>query len=277
MYMFRRNRLESSRLKTRRKKLLLYKFTLFIVIILLSLGALGWLMRFDEVTIQNIVIKGYSTVGRDLLNTLTETHLTGSYFFLFPKNSIFIYPKHVIEASVLESFKRIKKVSVSFTDFQSIVVEVEERQPDSLWCDNATDIQNGVGECYFLDDRGVIFAKAPSFSGNIFFRYYGVVEGHPIGNRFLSPDEFSTLRLFVLSLYKLNISPIFLSVIDKDDMVLYMEGGNKILFGRTQNLSDIFSNLESILASDEFKDAGFSEIEYLDVRFGNKAYYKYKE
>ncbi|MCH7529539.1 hypothetical protein IIB50_00230 [Patescibacteria group bacterium] len=275
--MFRRNRLGSSHLKTRRKKLLLYKFILFVVIIILSLGALGWLMGFDEVTIQNIVIKGHSIVDGDLLHTLAETHLTGSYFFLFPKNSIFIYPKHSIEASVLESFKRIKKVSVSFTDFQSIVVEVEERQPDALWCDNSADIQGGVGECYFLDDRGVIFAKAPVFSGNIFFRYYGAVEGNPIGNTFLLPDEFSILRSFILSLYGLNISPIFLSVIDKDDIALYMEGGNKILFGRKQNLSDILSNLESILASDEFKDTGFSEIEYLDVRFGNKAYYKYRE
>lgn len=274
--MFRRTHLNPSRLAKHRKKLLMYKFALFVVIILLSTLGLGWLMGFDEVTVRNIIIKGNSTVTTDQLHTVVEEHLAGSYFFLFPKDSIFIYPKHSIEASVFELFKQVKEVSISFKNFQSIVIEVEEREPDALWCDNAS-VQNGVGNCYFMDRSGVIFAQAPAFSGNIFFRYYGAVEGEPIGNAFLSVSEFSILRLFVLSLYELNISPVFLSVTGVDDMALYMEEGNRILFGRGQNLSDILSNLESILASDEFKDKGFSEIEYLDLRFGNKAYYKYKE
>lgn len=274
--MFRRTRLKSLRLKKHRKKLLMYKFVLFVMAVLLSIPGLGWLMGFNEVTIQNIIIKGNSTVTTDKVDTIARGYLEGRYFFLFPKDSIFIYPQHSIEASVLESFKRIKEVSVSFKDFQSIVIEIKEREPDALWCDNAP-VQNGVGNCYFLDSSGVIFAKAPVFSGNIFFRYYGDVEGDPVGSAFLSPDEFSILRLFVLSLYELNISPVFLSIIGQDTMELYMEEGNKIIFGRRQNLSDVLSNLESILASDEFKDKGFSEIEYLDLRFGNKAYYKYKE
>ena len=74
----------------------------------------------------------------------------------------------------------------------------------------------------------------------------------------------------------LDITPIELHPLDDDDMELYMEDGSKILFARKQRSSEVLGNLKVVLESETFKDEDRGDIEYIDLRFGNKVYFKLK-
>jgi hypothetical protein len=55
-----------------------------------------------------------------------------------------------------------------------------------------------------------------------------------------------------------------------------MEDGSKILFARKQSSSEVLGNLKIVLESETFKDENRGDIEYIDLRFGNKVYFKIK-
>lgn len=272
-----RIRLKSSQLAKRRRKLRIIKVTAFLFLFLSLVVFTGWLMGFEEVTVQNITIIGNSTVTTESLRLLVNKNIEGKYMFVFPKSSIFIYPRKAVEASVLESFKRIKSTKVSFEDFQSISVTVDERKPEALWCGESISTPLKKGNCYFLDEEGFVFAKAPDFSGNAFLRFFGLLNsGNPIGEQFIPQDEFITLSLFAESLKEISMEPIALDLTETGEIIVYVKNGSRILFNRNQNFGTVLSNIESVIESEEFKGR-VDEFEYLDVRFGNKVYYKFKE
>jgi len=59
-------------------------------------------------------------------------------------------------------------------------------------------------------------------------------------------------------------------------MELYIDDGSKILFARKQRSSEVLDNLKVVLKSETFKNEDAGNIEYIDLRFGNKVYFKLK-
>ena len=60
--------------------------------------------------------------------------------------------------------------------FRTIVIKISERDPFALWCDGEAPVDGddaNVGSCFFLDSDGYIFANAPYFQDNVYFKLYG--------------------------------------------------------------------------------------------------------
>jgi hypothetical protein len=207
--------------------------------------------------------------------------MSDSYFFVFPKNNSLIYPKKYLQEYLKERFKRIDTIKINRKDFTTLSIEITERKPIALWCDSSSLNASTSEKCYFLDDNGTIFVEAPYFSGNAYFRYYGLIgTSSPIvGAEYLaSTTQFRSLSKFVSDVEYMSTTPIYLLSKENEEFTLILSTGAKIYFDMKEPLPKISSNLETLLHSGTFSTSSdpTTSIDYIDLRFGNKLYYKMK-
>ena len=208
----RRKHHRPSKLAKKRRKILLFKIGGIVFVVALLVTGLIFALRAERINIVDIEIKGNSAIAAKTLKNFAEREISGNYLFVLPKSSIILYPKKGMEEAFLENFKEIKEVNISFESLQSISVNIQERKPYALYCSATTT------DCYFLDEDGFIFTKAPDFSGNVFLRYFGAIEdGSIIGQQFLTKENFREINFFLSSLLEIGLNPISFSMLNDDD------------------------------------------------------------
>ena len=280
--MIRRSRRGRARLGKRKKKVFTVKALLTLVISISFIAVSTWLVRLPQINIDTVEISGNAITTSESLREIIDTELDGTYMFLVPRSNIFLYPRRSISLLLTEQFPRIKRVSVSFADFHTITVEVKERVPFGLWCGATDKLTAKEGsKCFYLDNRGYIFAQSPNFSGDIFFRYYGPLHDtfivtDPLRMQYLPAAQFLGYNLFLEALRDLKINPVALVRDEDSDLHLKFESGAVLLFRTDQNLNTILENFRSILLSSIFLEQGIKNVEYIDLRYGNKVFYKTK-
>lgn len=285
--MFRkRSALRSGKLAKKKRQTLYLKGFAILVLLASSVAGSVYGLSRSEIIIHNISVSGTEALVSGDIRAVAESELAGKYLFLFPKKNILLYPQGGIEAAILDVYKRVKSVEVSRSGLQEVSIQIEERKPFAAWCRKqkevfedgvSDDVSNVTESCYFLDDGGYIFAEAPRFTGDVYFRYYGLLEeGSPIGVQYLNKSQFQELSFFLNAAKRLEVHGVSLSTSDAD-FELTLEGGAKILFGKDQNFTDVYNNLEAALSSDTFKESSFSNVEHIDLRFGNRVFYRFRE
>ena len=269
----------------RRRKIRTIKLGITVVVIAFVAVGIVWLSRIDEVNIKTVSIIGNSAVTKVQLEAVVEKQLRGTYAFLFPRSNILLFPRNSITAGVVNVFDRIFNAEIVVEDPQTIKLIVRERQPFALYCgDTFIDTHETLGHCYFLDEGGFIFAKAPDFSGNIFFKYFGTPETdseetshEPLGLEYMPLEKFRSVTLFLGSFEELELEPTSFTRLDGVDFKVRFKDGSYILFGGEQALASVLDNLQSVFESEVFEQRDNVQLDYIDMRFGNKVYYKFFE
>lgn len=249
---------------------------LILIIFAIAIFCLSWFLNQPFVVINNIAVSGNSLVATDALLATTKKILSDSYFGLFTKSNIFLYPEKTIQKTLAAAFPAIKSVHGNLKNWQTLQLSVEERIPFALWCQlvDSTD-------CFYLDKNGLIFSTAAVFSENIFVRFTGGeinASSSPIvGKNFLPADEFRRVTFFLDFLAPLGLTPTSLEA-SADEYQIQLKGNGQLIVNSTDDFSVILKNLEAILHSDNLKKAlaRGGVIDYIDLRYGNKVFYKFK-
>ncbi|MCK4386738.1 MAG: hypothetical protein KAV41_01475 [Candidatus Pacebacteria bacterium] len=297
----------SQRVKKKRKRIFYAKLILFFILFCSALFFLAWLSRMEKFHIRNISVKGNSAVQTENILTIVNECVAGDYFYLFSKRNILLYPKSEIKGELLNSFLRIKAVDIQFADFQSININIEERKAWAVWCRPITgnhlalqvpsDLLGAPSpkreeSCYLMDENAFIFAQAPNFSGDVYFKYSGNLLGIStttndkiLGRTFLKSkfdsangqiqdSRFEKINLFIRFLKDININAYKLSVKENSDYELLFGNESRLIFDRQQDFDGILKNLRATLIN--LGDLENQEFEYIDLRFNNKVLYKFR-
>lgn len=267
-----------SKLAQRRRKELYIKSGLWFLAVVAVFIFFVYVAHRPELQISDISVDGNEVVTKEEIQGVTREVLSGKYLWLFPRTNVFVYPERKLIATLHTSFQRINDIEVSIPQLGALSIVVTERSPFALWCAGSDTETEGIAPCYFLNDEGFIFAQAPEYTGNVFFQFYGGgVDANPVGRWYLvDNDEFHRVNTFINAIRKLAPTPISFTVLNADDAEILMEDGSRLVFGRMQNFSELIENLKSILATDELDSVDDSVLDYIDLRFGNKVYFKYK-
>ncbi len=278
-------RVEEMRRK-RRKRIYLASILYLIFFAVIVVG-LSFFSTYQKFVIKDIVVEGVHIVDGDEVKEKVFKDISGSYLHLFSKANIFIYPKNYLEKELVKTFPRIEEISISKVDWRTINIKIIERTGSYMWCGSTLpeDITKRGDDCYFINSDGIIFDKAPYFSGNVYFRFYTPIENieSPLNQRILSPEIFRKVISFVDGLQTLDLKAIYVVMGGTDDYAFYLESsvpGNepKILFTKENTLDTIFGNLSSAMNKKEFKSEivnKYSTLLYIDLRFKNKVLYKF--
>ncbi len=251
------------------------KIVIAICILLALVGLLSYVAHRPSLRISSIELSGGVLVTQDEIESKTNEFLKGSYFFLFPKNNAFLYPKAALAQYLGDNFKRIDTITLHLKNPHTLAIEITERKPFAIWCNGGEQ-----DKCYFMDQNSTIFATAPDFSGDAYFKYYGLVATDtPIGIEYMaSTTEFSTISDFVARVKNLGIRPQYLVAKDDGWFALVLAGGGQIYFDLKESLSKTADKLALLLSSKELSISSSSnlQIDYIDLRYGNKLFYKLK-
>lgn len=253
------------------------------------LGLIAYGSHTEYLRYKDVHVQTDGQLSHNELAGVIEAELQGSYFGIWPKDSIFSLPQERV-AEVLEtSFPRIDQARIKRTGMYTLSASIEERLPAALWCGDVVppiayeqrveSTEEGAGDvwgtCYLIDEKGYIYARAPLFSGNMFPRYYGsLTHGEPIAQEFIEAQEFTSWQNFYTSLESTSGAiPQALLFVDERDIELYLSNGLHILVPRKEDPNTITRRLTALFESEKIEDA--SRVEYIDLRFGNKAFVKY--
>ena len=267
--------LPQSGLRQRRRKRRVLVALLFGFLVLVFCGCLVWLSWASVLRITSIQVVDAQTISSSSVQTFAQNEISGSYLFAFARNNIFLYPREEIAAGLLRQYPSLRSVDVHAQDFHTVLVKVAERQPVALWCPSGA--ATGA-DCQYLDEEGLVYAPAPNFSAPVYITYQGpVATTTQAGLRqFLTVDQFQSLVALVAAFaQKMPDDPIVLVAVDQSgDVRAYFKDSFLLIFSIKDDGGDIFERFNLALTSDAFKGKTTADFEYLDLRFGDKLYYK---
>jgi len=275
-------------LKRRRRKIFLNKILISIFALVVIFAGLAYISRISVLNINEVEVTGNKVLDTEAIRNAVTKVTSGNYLWLFPRTNILFYPQSNIKVALIDEFKRLEKVDLSIKNYKILKISVTEREGVYTWCGDAP---GGSGDdsknpCFFLDKNGYIFAEAPFFSGDVYFKFYGKLDlknDSPLGSNF-SPPNFGELISFKKSLENIGLKPEVLYVKDDDSIKIFLPGktlGREpyIILDAEDDFQKLAENLELALGTEpllsDFKNK-YSSLEYIDLRYGNKVYYKFK-
>ena len=235
--------------------------------------------------IHTVVVSGNQVLDDDDLMAKAEEYLVGNYAYIIPHRVSFLYPKDKIKASILAAFPRIHSISVYRENLTTLRIDISEVRGTALWCSGDPVIADITTPCYFTDEAAKIISHAPNYSGNVYPRFFG---GHipsgaaPLGQTFLDEKTFQTLLAFQERMigFGFNVRAVVIGESGEDALVLDVDGGStaRVRFLHDAVYQTLADNLAAALEKEEFSQAlakNKGSLEYFDLRFPNKVYYKF--
>ncbi|MDO8522280.1 MAG: hypothetical protein Q7S08_03270 [bacterium] len=295
-------------LRSRRRKL---RALMAFVVLIVGAGAVYGVSEFSYMSrysITNVSVGGTGSVSPNLVRAFVETKLNDGNHPIISRENIFLYPKTDIAKGIAEYFPRILSAKISRETFlaQAITVIVVERKPFALWCSGGKvgNSQVAAGEkkeaiqkeCFQMDESGFIFAplevspqerlhagdglltgfeqSATSTSeGEIIFTG-GLAGTAPIGQTFLQ-KHFESVLTLLSRLKDEGFSATGVSVENEQDFAVSLSNGFVLRASFGVDASALVRNLQTVLSSGPLLGKE-NKIEYIDLRFGNRVYYKNK-
>lgn len=245
-----------------------------LVLILGGLMGLSYVHRFqiNDVTVSGNIV----TESKDVKAVVMET-IAGRRFGVFSKKNKFIYPHDLVVENLKNRFPRFETVDVSENN-RTIAVTVTERKGNYLWC--GTDPDHAIDPCYFLDYTGVAFSLAPQFSSGVYFRFYSLDTDVVPGSVVFSEKEFTDMNTLIDGIRTLGFDPVSIVVTAFDNEYVTLSDGVRVIVDPRDDIVttlEIFTSaLEDPFLQKKMK-SNASGLDYFDLRFSNKVYYKFKD
>lgn len=242
-----------------------------LIVFLLAL----WIFNTSLLKISNVDVSGENIIPASSIEAAVLHDMEGSYAGLFSRANLFLYPRERIVRELLSLYPTLMSADVHIYDFHSISVSVVERQPKALWCGAASgDFHN----CLLLDANGLAYANAPDYSGQVYHTYVGPLGSGPLPKQFLTAQGFYSLDALVGAFAGALASDTIktIEIDEHNDVHLITSNGCEILFALKDDSGAIFQHFSLALTAPPLNSKPLSAFQYVDLRFGNKVYYKLK-
>ena len=276
-------------LEKKKQKKIKTKIIIILIIFFLVLLGISFTSRIPAFNINNVIISGNKIIETKEIKDVVETKIAGHYLWLFPKTNFIIYPKNKIKTELENRFKRIKDIFIDNKDIKTLKVSISEYEGKYLWCGILIPVLRSNldnNKCYFLDSDGYIFDEAPYFSGSVYFKLYGnsnLNEINPSGSYFLK-NNFSKIIEFKNTIEKLDLKPTAFWIDENREEGNFSISGEpgispKIIFKIDGDYQKLVENLQAAISTEPLRTDlknKFSSLLYIDLRFGNKVYYKFQ-
>lgn len=226
--------------------------------------------------IQNVVIEGNQELADNELYQAAGESYAGKYLGLLPKDNFFLFPEKGLQNRLKDRFRKISELSVAKTFPDKISVTLKERQSLILWCSG--------GPCSLVDENGYAYMGADFDSPDIQQNHLVQIvdtSAKPValGDQVLT-QKYVTFVLELMQNFPKNEGVVLTeqcstpSRLAGEISCTSTEGirvalSTEIPLSQTLKTMDIFMRKQ--LGKDEI-----SKLEYLDLRFENRVYYKIK-
>jgi hypothetical protein len=274
---------QAARPQKKSKHGLAFKIVFLVLVLIVGIcGAMIGILRSNKYQFKEVRVFDTATFSKDDIIAFTHTYWSGNYVGAVPRTNTVLFSKDDFEKQLRKKFPVIEMAYVTLPEPDILEIHIQERKPIVTWCfaDNT---------CGFVDEKGILYARAPQFSDGVYpifqsqlndptYKKFGTMVIEPsIMNRFA--DLFKHLQSDDIELSKVmfyedgdvgfSIDKLFGLYTRNDARLLGTFGQDDEIFVR-----DMLTGL----GNDAFKKqfiANPKDLEYIDMRFPGKIFYKF--
>jgi cell division septal protein FtsQ len=296
------NPYQSAKLRDKKRKQKRLKNILIISVAVFIFSLVVYLLNASFLSIQQIIVDDVEYSNRNDIELAIKEKIEGRYLGMFSRSNALIFSRTKIARDIKSKFPSIKEVDVDLKGFTTINVQLEEYASTALWCDvpvtPASTLTHDVNEdgedvekisvipqvvssfsssnCFFVNDEGVIFSPAKFDSNNDVLKTFGKITSDPVRQSYADKKTFQELIEFSKLLRRLNIVADEIWTTNGEVYAFVTKEKVKIYIDSQTDIGKLFDNLETVIKRDAINKAQFSNIDYIDLRFGNRVFYKLK-
>ncbi len=230
----------------------------------------------DWFSIKEYIVIGVEEEEREEIVHRLHKLSSGVVLYLFPKDKLLSYSHKDIVTAVSEVVPSRKDIVVGLASSQSLRIEVVEHKP-------VMKVSDSLG----ITEEGIVFPTKKSLDNFPYFDSSTTTETfEENGLTFKRLSSFDEAYIKELSSFIEKVSSVLFPVVtikieESGDVSLFTkEGSSKILLTSKTDLDKGWSTLVSAIDTDPLKSLLEKEREklsYIDLRFGNKVFYKFGE
>ncbi|TSC71312.1 MAG: Uncharacterized protein G01um101470_680 [Parcubacteria group bacterium Gr01-1014_70] len=248
----------------------LLRFGVFFVLVGGSVFFLLLSVRFQ---FKDVSLSGNAAIPSEEILRTVDAYLTERVLWFFPRNNVFLFRPRAFEARIRKEFPRIAEANVSRSYSRELTLYVAERSPWGLYC------KTKAADCFYIAKDGVLTLEAPYFTGNAVFRitdYRTASVFFLLGDAAVNESDAAYIGQvvdFLVHQHHVVVREVALGRVFEDQMELITDEGWYVLFDERTNKERALENLALVL-DQHITDR--SMLEYIDIRFDGKVFYKNK-
>lgn len=256
----------SDRIKKRNdtRKLVLRSVKFFILIFVFMAPIL--VLRADFLQIKNIVILGDETGEKDYLKSEIQNFISGKILWFLPKSNLMLIDENDLASALLSKFSNLEEVDIHRRLDMTLEVSATERSSDYLWCSNTQ-------ECFNMTKNGLVFEKSILPRSNQKLIFKGVIVQNPILQSFATKEVMQKYENLVGVLQKEGLKVSVVNVDSQNKIIVGTDIGDIFFNGEEKDLAPAIESALTLINDIRSKTPS-ATFQYIDVRFGNKVYYK---
>lgn len=240
-------------------------------------------VRIQSLQISDISIRGFETLREeDLANALSSILSDSFAHGLIPNSFIFFTPVQKISIQIKELFPSIAHAHMQTKFPNTLIVTITEHQLFGVLC-NDTDSKDTPNQnqrermCAYIDTEGVAYQKAPETQGFLILKISLDTPTITIGQQVIDRTVIQHIAQFNKTLPQIIGSPIINYHIQRPashELAIITERGFSLLVKDDADVDATLYTLKTLLE----KEIGSKRrnLDYIDLRFGNKVFYKFK-
>jgi len=268
------------------KKVLKSRFFWFGLLGLFALGGAAYGVFFTPVfQIKHIEVQGAQKVPAEKLQEIAKEHILQK-FLLFEINNVFFANVSKVSQEAEAAFPEIETIRVDTGFPDKVKITVQERGAVATWCqekaytvgEGEEQVTRSFRECFALDSGGVIFEQR-ELEGEMLIQNGG--EHASLGDQVIDPETLEEIFEFQQTMdssalfQDVGLRVSLVNVISDDRVNAGISEGWELYFNPSENIHWQTTKAQLVL-KEEVPAEKRPLLEYIDLRFGDQAYIKYK-
>jgi len=254
------------------------------ILILIIFGGVFYLICFHSLfQVKVIKISGNQKVALEDLENLLNKKINHPppIFWWGASQSIFLVNFSEIKKEILKNFPQIEETDLKRKFPNRILIQIKERKPVAVFCFTrlsfpSENLGGRDDNCFFIDKYGIAFERAITREDLVTLKKE-ITREINLGEKIVEEEQLSKILEVEAKLKnELKILVQELLIVSEARFEAKTLEGFQIYFNFQEDLDWQLTKLKAVL-EEEISQERRKNLEYIDVRFGNFAPYKYRD
>jgi hypothetical protein len=263
-------------MKIKRSTLLLWKkIVIRVGVFMVVVGSVCGYFLTNFFTVTHYVMTGIPDEYRDSIEIKARESEAKKQFFFIPSNKVLTYNVGALRSAIIKTLPNTKAVSIRPAGLHTMSIAVTTFVPLFR-----------IDDTYAITKDGVVYKEIQDISALPIFTVASSTTRAVTKDGVFSKEILGLPQEFLVKFASLveRVQPVLFPVrsifLDKEGDVTFLNenGSSFIKFSSASDADKVWSNLVSAVDTEPLKsklEKNKADLLYLDVRFGNKVFYKF--
>jgi hypothetical protein len=261
----------SDTLKRKKQKVKKVKVYLTSGVSIFIIVSIVLLLNIPAIQIKQVKVTGNVFVDSSEIQEKASTILSKKILGIIPKSNIFVFSKKELEQELKQN-PAIVSLKIRKDFFDTLTIDIVEQEKEMLHCASIEKT-----ECYYVNKTGFVYAKVEDIIIPEQEIIIYVESGRKqLKDTIIEEKVYTDIVLFVKNVARQEIK--IREVYIKSDNVIEFVTADRTRFITSifDEFSKDFANLIALFEKQVITKEQLPQIDYIDLRFGNKVFYKNK-